>query len=97
MGKPINTIHLLLDKANLVNVLMISGAYLGGHYFWYISIKNSDLSISSAIQAPQPILTTTLATLILGESLAIYDLVGIILIVSSIFIIIYNKNKRRTR
>ncbi|MCP4762396.1 MAG: DMT family transporter [archaeon] len=91
---PFEKILLIFKPNNLISILLIAGSYFIGHIFWYLSIKNIDLALSSAIQAPQPILTTIYAILILqNEVFTYYHLIGLIIIIISILIIIYDKNK----
>lgn len=93
LQNPWSTWSLLFDWQNLINVIAVGLAYLIGHIFWYNAIKNIDMAIASAIQAPQPIITTTLAAIFLSEVLYVYHVIGLIIIVTSILLILREKKK----
>lgn len=90
---PSSQLGLFLNLKNIISILLISGSYLIGHYFWYMSISKIELALSSATQAPQPILTSILAGIFLGTHITYYQIIGLIAIVSSILIILYDKNR----
>ena len=92
---PWSKMELIFNPENFIFIFLISITYLIGHLFWYKSIKNVDLAISSAIQAPQPILTSVLAMIFLSEVLTWYHFVGLIVITSSILLILKNKRKQQ--
>lgn len=93
LGNSWDTWLLLADIDNLFNVFAVALAYLMAHIFWYYAIKNIDMAVSSAIQAPQPIMTTTLAAIFLAEEIFIYHIIGLIIIVGSILLILREKKK----
>ncbi|MBD3351484.1 MAG: EamA family transporter [Candidatus Lokiarchaeota archaeon] len=94
LANPISTFSILLRPANLINVILIGLAYLMGHLFWYYAIKNTDIALSSAIQAPQPIITAILSTLVQPGGIYGYQVIGISFIVTSILIIIFDKRNQ---
>jgi drug/metabolite transporter (DMT)-like permease len=94
---PIGDLLLFFDWTNLLFMFLIGLSYVIGHYGWYSSIKNIDLGLSSAIQAPQPILTTFLAWLILGDTIEFYHYIGLTVIFISILLILYDKQRLTKR
>ena len=90
---PLSDIMLFFNWNNLLFMFLISLSYAVGHYGWYTSIKNIDLALSSAIQAPQPILTSILALIFLGNTLELYHYVGLTVIFLSILVILYDKQR----
>lgn len=98
MTNPISvypTLFIILKPENFIFGVMIGIAYLIGHYFWYYSIKNIDIAISSGIQTVQPIITSILAFYILGEIFTIYHLIGLIWITVCILIILVDNRKNK--
>ncbi|MBN2157425.1 MAG: DMT family transporter [Candidatus Lokiarchaeota archaeon] len=89
----ISDLVLFLDWSNLLYMFLIGLSYVIGHYGWYSSIKHIDLALSSAIQAPQPILTSFFAWWILNEPIKFYHYIGLAVIFTSILIILYDKNR----
>jgi len=94
LNKPISRFSLIFSSENIVNTFAIGLAYGIGHFFWYLGLRYIDLSINSAIQAPQPIITSIIAAIFLNEVLKIYHLIGIAIIIFSILGILVDKNKR---
>jgi drug/metabolite transporter (DMT)-like permease len=94
---PIQDLSLFLDWTNLLFMFLIALTYAIGHIGWYLSIKNIDLALSSAIQAPQPILTSFFAWWILKEPIEIYHYVGLAVIFLSILIILWDKQRLAKR
>lgn len=88
---PLDQFLLIFKPENIISVLLIAGTYVIGHYFWYSSIKHIDLAMATSIQAIQPILTSIMAALILQEIITIFQLVGLIFITGSIFVIFSDK------
>jgi drug/metabolite transporter (DMT)-like permease len=78
-------------------MFLIALSYAIGHFGWYTSIKNIDLALSSAIQAPQPILTSIFAYIFLHDTIEIYHYIGLAVIFLSILIILYDKHRLSKR
>ncbi|MHA1821947.1 MAG: EamA family transporter [Promethearchaeota archaeon] len=95
--KPVSDILIIFKSANLINVMVIAMTYLVAHYCWYLSISNIDLALSSAIQSPQPIITSIFAAIFLREGIKFYQVIGLIIITSSIILILRDKNKVNKR
>ncbi|TFG20979.1 MAG: DMT family transporter, partial [Promethearchaeota archaeon] len=94
---PFSDISLFFNWTNILFMFLIALSYAVGHLGWYMSIKNIDLALSSAIQAPQPILTSFFAWWILNEPVKIYHYVGLSLIFLSILIILFDKQRLSNR
>jgi drug/metabolite transporter (DMT)-like permease len=90
---PISDLFLFFDWSNILFMFLIGLSYVIGHYGWYSSIKHIDLALSSAIQAPQPILTSFLAFLILKSTIELYHYIGLVVVFIAILIILYDKHR----
>lgn len=94
---PLSDLLLFFNWTNILFMFMIGLSYVIGHYGWYLSIKHIDLALSSAIQAPQPILTSILAYWILKDTIEFYHYVGLAVIFLSILLILYDKHRLSKR
>jgi drug/metabolite transporter (DMT)-like permease len=92
LNNPISDLLEIFNSSNILNYIGIGVAFAFAHIAWYIGITFLDLSIASAVSAPQPIFTSLLALLILGETFTIFEVIGLIVLVAIILIIAYEKN-----
>lgn len=58
-----------------------------GRLFNFISIRHLGIATSSALGGTKPLIATVLALMFLGERVAIFTLIGTILVVSGVFLI----------
>jgi len=63
--------------------------------FWFYAVRQIDVSMASSITAPWPALTMVLAVPLLGEGVAVYQVVTLGLVVASIYGLLYAAEKRR--
>jgi len=94
---PISNVTIFFNWTNLLFMFLIALSYAVGHYGWYTSIKHIDLALSSAIQAPQPILTSIFAVAFSIQTLELYHYIGLAVIFLSIFLIIFDKQRLSKR
>ena len=90
---PISDFNLFLNWNHVLFMFLIALSYVIGHLGWYTSIKHIDLALSSAIQAPQPILTSIFAWAILKTPVEFYHYVGLTVIFLSILVILWDKQR----
>ena len=85
---PLSNITLLFIPINIIFYGLMGLFYALDLIFWYKSIAKVEISKASVLVAPMPIVTAFFAFLILGEIMTIYHLIGIIIIITSIFLIV---------
>ncbi len=59
--------------------------YLAELVFWFSSMRHIDVSLASSINAPWPVLTMILAFFLLGDSIALYQIGALFVVVASIY------------
>ncbi|MFX0082128.1 MAG: DMT family transporter [Candidatus Hodarchaeota archaeon] len=84
-------IRIWSDPDNLFFYLIMGAVYGSGLVCWYKTLSYLDVSKASTIFAPTPITAAIFASLILGESFTIFHLIGILLVILSIFVIVNQK------
>ena len=85
---PLENINILFDPLNQLFFIMMGLLYGFDVLFWYKCLNHIEVSKTSVIVSPMPILTALFAFLILGESFTIFHLIGTIIIIFSIMIIV---------
>lgn len=63
--------------------------------FWFHAVRTIDVSLASSIAAPWPALTMVLAILFLSESVAGYQLLSLVVVVASIYGLLFADAKKR--
>lgn len=63
---------------------------------WFYAVRHIDVSVASSVTAPAPALTMVLAIFMLGESIALYQLVALGVVSLSIYGLLF-AGKRRTK
>lgn len=91
---PIDNFLLLLDPANQFFFIIMSLNYSLDLFCWYLSLKYLDVSKATIIIAPTPIVTAIISTILFGELFSIYHFFGMIMIISSIIIIMWEKGEK---
>ncbi|MHA1985425.1 MAG: EamA family transporter [Promethearchaeota archaeon] len=87
-------IYLILKPVNIF-FFFLMGAVSGISLFlYYLTIKNIEVSKSTILMAPTPIVTAIFAWMILGEIFTIFHLIGAIIIIFSIIIIAKPKEEK---
>lgn len=67
--------------------------YFFMHFGWYSAIRHLDLSFTSALVTPSPVLTILFAILFTNESIYLYQIIGMIWVFIGLYILILNKRK----
>lgn len=57
-------------------------------FFWYKAIKYTEISTTSIVTSPAPLLTVLLAVIILGDIFTVFHLIGALIIIISIIFIV---------
>ncbi|MHA1766287.1 MAG: DMT family transporter [Promethearchaeota archaeon] len=74
---------------------IIMGLIYGSNLFcWYKILQNLDVSIGTIVITPQLIVTAFFGSLLLNEPFTIYHLIGLIIIIFSIFMINYRPKSK---
>jgi drug/metabolite transporter (DMT)-like permease len=60
---------------------------------WFYAVKHVDVSVASSITTPTPVLTMVLAILFLSESIEMYQLLAMSIVILSLYGIIYSGKK----
>ena len=90
---PISNLSLLIVPINQIFFVSMGLVYGFGLFCWYKTLSYLDVSKATILFSPTPIVTAIFAYFLLGELFTIFHLIGIIIVVTSIFIIIFNKEK----
>ncbi|MFX0139031.1 MAG: DMT family transporter [Candidatus Hodarchaeota archaeon] len=85
-------INLLLEPINILFFIIMGAIYGFDLYCWYKLLSFVDVSKASVIASPTPIVTAFFA-IFLGEIFTIFHLVGLILIIISIYVIVREKKE----
>lgn len=88
---PINNFILYFEPGYLLSFLFGGLCYTCIHICWYKVLQYIDLAKSTAIYGLTPIVTSVFAIFLLNEELSWYYLVGIVLVVGSIYFIYREK------
>ena len=88
---PLENLKLFLNPYNQFFFSAMAITYGLNLLCWYTCLKYLDVSKATTIMAPTPIITAIFSTIILGEIFTIYHLIGMIIIVLSIFVIVKEK------
>lgn len=88
-------LNLFIEPANLLFFLAMGAVYGAGLICWYLTLSYLDVSKATIIFAPTPISSAIFATIILGENLTIFHLLGTALIILSIVIIMTQKDNNK--
>lgn len=78
----------------------LAAALMGFVYYlelinWFYAVKHVDVSLASSITAPAPVLTMIMASLLLHETIQDYHLVTIVVVMISIYGILYSGKRKR--
>ncbi|MFX1374454.1 MAG: DMT family transporter [Promethearchaeota archaeon] len=84
---------IFFDLDNAVFFLSMGTVYGSGLVCWYKTLSYLEVSKASTIFAPTPVLSAIFTIIFLDESLRIYNLIGIILVILSIIVIINQKRE----
>ena len=90
---PISNLNLLIVPINQIYFVSMGLVYGVGLFCWYKTLSYLDVSKATILFSPTPIVTAIFAYFLLGELFTIFHLIGMIIVVTSIFIIVFNKEK----
>ena len=62
---------------------------------WFYAVKHVDVSVASSITTPTPVITMVLAIIILHESIEIYQILAMGIVILSLYGIIYSGKKKK--
>jgi drug/metabolite transporter (DMT)-like permease len=84
---PIENINLIFKPVNFSFFFLMGAVSSIALFFYYLAMKYLDVSKSTILMSPTPIVTALFALMILGELFTIFHLIGAIIIIFSIIII----------
>ena len=85
---PIENVSLFYDLTNIYFFILMGAVYGTGLVFWYKTLTHLDISKASVLVSPTPIITAIFATILLGEIFTVYHLIGICIVMFSIYMIV---------
>ncbi len=94
---PAENFLLLLNPTNQLFFILMSLNYSVDLFCWYLSLKYLDISKATIIIAPTPIFTAIISTILFGELFTLFHFLGMILIIGSIIIIMWEKTENKLR
>lgn len=62
---------------------------------WFYAVKHVDVSVASSITTPTPVITMVLAIIFLHESIEIYQLLAMVIVILSLYGIIFSGRKKK--
>jgi drug/metabolite transporter (DMT)-like permease len=62
---------------------------------WFYAVKHVDVSVASSITTPTPVITMVLAIIFLNESIEIYQLLAMVIVILSLYGIIFSGRKKK--
>lgn len=86
-----------MDGQAHVMTLLKSCIVLSSWVFAYVSLKHLPLSVVSPMQATRPMWTLMGALLIFGERLNLWQWIGVVLAIGSIFVFSFSSHQRRAQ
>jgi len=64
--------------------------------FWFLAMRHIPVSVASSITVPAPALTMAASILLLGQNVAVYQVVAMAVIGASLYALLYLETRRRT-
>ncbi|MHA1395296.1 MAG: DMT family transporter [Promethearchaeota archaeon] len=89
---PMENFGLFLEPVNIFYYILMGVDYGSGLYCWYKCLSNVNISKATVIVSPTPIVTAFFA-IFLGEAFTIFHLMGMIIIIISIYVIVREKKR----
>ena len=89
---PLENLNLLFKSINLFYFLAMGVVYSAGLFCWYKVLKYLDVSKASVLGSPTPIITAFFA-IFLGEIFTGFHLIGLFIIIISIYFIVREKKE----
>lgn len=90
---PLKNLLIVVDPLNFLYFILMGLDYGFSLFFWYKTLSYIDIGKAGIINSITPIITAFFAFIILGEVFTIYHLIGLLIIIFSIFMIVREKVK----
>jgi drug/metabolite transporter (DMT)-like permease len=90
---PFSNLSLFSAPLNQIYFVSMGVVYGFGLFCWYKTLSYLDVSKATIIFSPTPIVTAIFAYFLLGRIFTIFHLIGTIIVITSIIIILFNKDK----
>ncbi len=88
---PVDKLSLFTDPVNVFFFIAMGVVYGSGLFCWYKTLSYLDVSKATIIISPTPIVTSLFASFILGEVFTVFHLIGTLLVITSIIMIVRQK------
>lgn len=88
---PIENLGWLLVPEYLSSALLMALSYALGHFCWYKCLEKLPISIATGVVSPTPLVTGLFGMLFLGSSFTALDIIGTIVVITSIILIMREK------
>ena len=88
---PVENLSVFNDPINIFFFIAMGIVYGSGLFCWYKTLSYLDVSKATIIISPTPIVTSLFASFILGEVFTVFHLIGTLLVISSIIMIVRQK------
>ncbi len=88
---PVDKLSLFTNPANIFFFIAMGVVYGSGLFCWYKTLSYLDVSKATIIISPTPIVTSLFASFILGEVFTVFHLIGTLLVITSIIMIVRQK------
>lgn len=82
---PTDFLAVALDAVLQPFSVLMGLVYLAELVFWFRAIRHIDVSLASTINAPWPLLTMVLALFLLGDSIALYQVGALVVVIAAIY------------
>jgi drug/metabolite transporter (DMT)-like permease len=90
---PISNLSIIFNPPNLLFFFLMGVDYGFSLYFWYKTLSYIEIGKAGIINSMTPIVSAFFAFIILGEIFNIYHLIGMIIVITSIIMIVREKEK----
>ena len=88
---PVDKLSLFTNPVNVFFFIAMGVVYGSGLFCWYKTLSYLDVSKATIIISPTPIVTSLFASFILGEVFTVFHLIGTLLVITSIIMIVRQK------
>ncbi len=82
---PADFLAVALDAILQPFSVLMGLVYFAELVFWFRSMRHIDVSLASSINAPWPVLTMVLAFFLLGDSIALYQVGALVVVIAAIY------------
>ncbi|MHA1207364.1 MAG: DMT family transporter, partial [Candidatus Hodarchaeales archaeon] len=89
---PLENINLIFIPVNMFYYILMGTCYGIGLFMWYKTLSLIDASKATVLYSPTPIVTAIFSVFLLNKVFTFYHLVGMLIVIISIVMIMWNKD-----